>query len=187
MVSTAKVRTAASRLRPRALARMATTTAEAAGQSSQPEPVIASTASRAAARPAQAQTPYWSWNWMMSVKGRLLASAGRGRRNGRAAPAAAAPPTAAAGLRRDRRLLGLGGLHQLGDAGDGAHQRAHLGRHDDGLLLRALGQLAERLHVLLCDEVVDRVDVALGDGGGDQLGGLGLGLGRALARLGVAE
>ena len=63
----------------------------------------------------------------------------------------------------------------------------HLGRHDDGLGLRAFGELAERLDVFLGDEVVDRVDVALGDRLGHRLGGAGLGLGQPLAGLGVAE
>ncbi len=46
---------------------------------------------------------------------------------------------------------------------------------------------AERLEVFLGDEVVERRDIAAGDRLAHHLGRLGLGLGEALARLGVAE
>ena len=64
---------------------------------------------------------------------------------------------------------------------------ARLDRQHQHLLVRRRGKLFQRLRVALRDEVVDRLDVALGDRLGDDLGRARLGLGRALARLGVAE
>jgi hypothetical protein len=46
---------------------------------------------------------------------------------------------------------------------------------------------ASSLHVVVGDEIVDRLGAAAGDGLADHLRGLGLGLGGALAGLGVAE
>jgi hypothetical protein len=62
-----------------------------------------------------------------------------------------------------------------------------LDRQHDDLLVRRISQLPERLDVFVGDEIIQRGDVALGDGFGDHLGRLGLGFGGALARLGVAE
>ena len=55
------------------------------------------------------------------------------------------------------------------------------------LLLRRRADLGQRLGVFLGDEVVDRLDVALGDRLRHHLRGARLGFGGALARLGVAE
>ena len=55
------------------------------------------------------------------------------------------------------------------------------------LLLLAEADLRQRLGVFLGDEVVERLHVALGDRLGDDLRRPRLGLGRAFARLGVAE
>ena len=50
-------------------------------------------------------------------------------------------------------------------------------RHHEDLLVRRLGERFQRLHVVVGDEVVDRLHVARGDGVGNHLRRLGLGLG----------
>ena len=55
------------------------------------------------------------------------------------------------------------------------------------LLLFGRADAGQRLGVFLRDEIVERLDVALGNRLGDDLRGAGFGFGGALARLGVAE
>src|SRR5262249_46000968 len=92
--------------------------------------------------------------------------------------------------RRGRAALAVepeGFLGDLADAGERAEHVHGLDRQHQHFLVRRLRQLAERTQILLSDEVVERGDVAAGDRLAHHLGGLGLGLGGALARLGIAE
>src|SRR6185312_3572774 len=94
--------------------------------------------------------------------------------------------TARGGLRR-QRAFAEGRLRDLADTGERTEQACRLHRQHDELLVRRLRELAERLNVLVGDEVVERGDVAPGDRVRHHLGRLGLGLRRTFARLGVAE
>jgi hypothetical protein len=78
-------------------------------------------------------------------------------------------------------------LRDLADAGERAQHGGCFHRQHDDLLVRRIGKAAERLDVFVGDEVVQRRDVALGDRLRHHRRRLGLGLGRTLAGLGVAE
>src|SRR5262245_47040920 len=75
----------------------------------------------------------------------------------------------------------------LAEARQRADHARGIQRHHQHLLVGRLRQRLQRLHVVVGDEIVDRLHVARRDGLADQLGGLGLRLGGALARLGIAE
>src|SRR3546814_4609672 len=62
-----------------------------------------------------------------------------------------------------------------------------LDREEDRLAVRARRELAHRLDIFLRDEIVDRLRIAARDRVRHHLRRLGLGLGLALARLGVAK
>jgi len=51
----------------------------------------------------------------------------------------------------------------FGDAADRGNHARRFQRHEDGLLIGAVGEFLQRLDVFLGDEVVDRLDIATGD------------------------
>src|SRR6478672_12789270 len=100
-------------------------------------------------------------------------SASRARRGGR---------RNARGRSTAKRFLG-----QFGDAGERTDHATCFHRHQHELLVRAFGQRLERLDVFLCDEVIDRLHVAISDRIRYEFSRLGLGACEALARFGLAE
>src|SRR6202000_466915 len=94
--------------------------------------------------------------------------------------------TARGGL-RGRRTLAERRLRNLADAGERAQNADRLDRQHDDLLVRRVRQLPERLDVFVGDKIIQRGDIALGNGFRHHLRRLGFGFRRAFARLGVAE
>src|SRR5712672_2179265 len=85
------------------------------------------------------------------------------------------------------RTFDEGRLGNLAFAGERAKQPHLFHRNHQDLLVPRGFELPERLDVFVGDEVVQRGDVALGDGLGNHLRRLGLGFGGTFARFGVAE
>src|SRR5258707_1079589 len=78
-------------------------------------------------------------------------------------------------------------LGELGDAGGRAEGAGRLHRQDHPLLVRRRGERLQGADVVVRDEVVDRLQVALRDRLRQHQRRFRVGFGQALARFGVAE
>src|ERR1700744_4384474 len=118
-----------------------------AGHKSQPEPLISSPIRKTPPSAIQSQN---GWE-KKRASAAPIASAPGHRRRGRRRLARRRRPW------RRRADAALRAAHQLGDAGDRAGDAGEVGRDDDRALLVGVGQLAERLDVLLGHEIVQGV------------------------------